>query len=86
MFYLSFWQDTVILAMLGAGTLLTLAIVLTYMDLWRPRAGTADDAPPEPRTIWFLSYVSWVLVAISAGAGIWGLLYALDKIAHPPNW
>ena len=86
MFYLSYWQDTVILALLGAGALLTLAMVLTYMDLWRPRVGTADEAPPEPLSVWFLSYVSWILVAISAGAGIWGLLYALDKIAHPPNW
>ena len=90
MFYLSYWQDTVVLALLGAGTLLALGMALTYMDLWRPRAGTGGETDAEPAretlVMWFLSHVSWILVAISAGAGIWGLLYALEKIAHPPNW
>ena len=90
MFYLDVWQNEVVLAMLGAGTLLTLGIVLTYMELWRPRAGTTAEssgvAPRETLVVWFLSHVSWILVAIAAGAGVWGLLYAIDKIVHPPNW
>ena len=90
MFYLSVWQNEVVLAMLGAGVLLTLGIALTYMELWRPRAGTAEETPAEPAretlAVWFLSHVSWILVVIASGAGIWGLLYAIDKIVHPPNW
>lgn len=94
MFYLSVWQNEVILALLGAGVLLTLGIALTYMELWRPRegnseetdSGTGVEAPHETLAVWFLSHVSWILVAIASGAGVWGLLYAIDKIAHPPNW
>ncbi len=90
MFYLSVWQNEVILAMLGAGTLLALGIVLTYLEFWRSRGEAAPEAsgeaPRETLAVWFLSHVSWVLVVIAAGAGIWGLLYAIDMIAHPPNW
>ena len=90
MFYLSVWQNEVVLAMLGAGVLVTLGIVLAYMELWRPRAGTGEEPVAEPPRetlgVWFLSHVSWILVVIASGAGIWGLLYAIDKIVHPPNW
>jgi hypothetical protein len=90
MFYLSVWQNEIILAMLGAGVLLTLGIVLTYMEIWRPRSGTVAEAstemPRETLGVWFLSHVSWILVVIASLAGIWGLLYAIDKIVHPPNW
>ncbi len=90
MFYLSVWQNEVILAMLGAGTLLTLGIVLTYMEFWRPRGEAVSESdggtPRETLAVWFLSHVSWILVVIASGAGIWGLLYAIDKIVHPPNW
>ena len=90
MFYLSVWQNEIVLAMLGAGVLLTLGIVLVYMEFWRPRPGDGGAAAP-PATggglgVWFLSHVSWILVVIAVGAGVWGLLYAIDKIAHPPNW
>jgi hypothetical protein len=90
MFYLNVWQNEIVLAMLGAGMLVTLGIVLTYMELWRPRSGitaeTSGEAPRETLVVWLLSHVSWILVVIASGAGMWGLLYAIDKIAHPPNW
>ena len=86
MFYLSVWQNEVILAMLGAGVLLALGIVLTYLEFWRPRREAAPESPGETLAVWFLTHVSWILVVIATGAGIWGLLYAIDKIAHPPNW
>ena len=94
MFYLNVWQNEVVLAMLGAGVLVTLGIVLAYMELWRPRDGSVEETSAEAETespretlgVWFLSHVSWILVVIAAGAGVWGFLYAVEKIVHPPNW
>lgn len=90
MFYLSVWQNQLLLWSLGAGTLLVLGIVLAYLELWRPRREPSIDAAVdrsgETVVEWFFSHVSWVLVLIAASVGLWGLLYAIDKIMNPPNW
>ena len=86
MLNLSVLQDQEILLALGAGVVMTLMIVLAYMEIWRPRREETDEVPRQNLVVWFLSYVPWIVVLIAAGGGIWGLLYAIDKIVHPPNW
>ena len=90
MFYLNVLQDQGILLALGAGVVVTLGIVLAYLEMWRPRDDDSVESSSEPPRqnvmFWFLSFVPWIVVLVIAGAGIWGFLYTVDKIFHPPNW
>ena len=86
MLNLNVLQNQEILLALGAGVVMTLMIILAYMEIWRPRQEETHEAPKQNLVIWFLSYVPWIVVLITAGGGIWGLLYAIDKVIHPPNW
>ena len=93
MFYLNVLQDQEILLALGAGVVVTLGTVLAYLEMWRPREDNSNDSvesssePPRQNVmIWFLSFVPWIVVLVITGAGIWGFLYTVDKIVHPPNW
>jgi hypothetical protein len=93
MLYFSVVQNQEILLALGAGAVVTLIIVLAYLEMWRPRDSDSDERtecpsepPHESAIIWFLSFVPWIVMLVIAGAGIWGFLYTIDKILHPPNW
>ncbi|MDQ1257021.1 MAG: hypothetical protein QG656_1622 [Candidatus Hydrogenedentes bacterium] len=89
MLNLDVWQDRMVFLALGAGVLVTLFVVLAYLEGWRTRKDEAEsDTETEGKNvlIWFVSFVPWTVVLITVGAGIWGFLYAVDKILHPPNW
>ncbi len=89
MLRLSVLQDQWLILSLAIGVVLVIGIAGSYLELWRPRkeeGETASDVPNIPGVTWFISYVPWMVALLTVAAGIWGLLYALDKMAHPPNW
>lgn len=72
------------------GLALTLAIVLAYLEIWRPRKdeGAESDAPSQEESlpVWFFGYVPWIVTLLIIGAGAFGLVYVINSIMHPPNW
>jgi len=66
-------------AAMGAGLVLILAVVGTYLAVWRPR-----DTASRPKS--FLDALPAVLILTFAGIAIFMLAYFTGKIAAPPNW
>ena len=75
-----------ILAMLG-GLALVLALVLSYLALWRERAAADQPKAEEwPFRAWLTFTVPWVLALTYVGLAVCVVVYTLAQSAYPPNW
>jgi F0F1-type ATP synthase assembly protein I len=71
-----------ILALVG-GSALVLAVVLSYLALWRGQGGAEEadaEAPAEH------GRMPWILVLVYAATVLFGILYVLARAVEPPNW
>ena len=91
MFRLSVLQSQWLILAMFSGVALVLATVLTYMMIWRPRKdndrAVAESGYENYSTMrWYFSFMPWVLTLTFAGVIVFAIVYALMKIANPPNW
>ena len=84
-----------LLAALGAGLVLILTAVATYLTIWRPRnnetpdskkPAPADSAEERPGTVSFLNSLPPALFITFIGIALFMIVSFTDKIFSPPNW
>jgi hypothetical protein len=72
------------------GTILMLAIVLTYTAGWRERAKEREGERPldsfDDWLIWVRAVFPWILVITLFAILIWSFGYPLFYTDSPPNW
>ena len=75
-------------AAMGAGVVLILATVATYLAIWRPRdaALRPENGKKSAAFFSFLDAMPAVLILTFAGIAVFMLAYFIGKIASPPNW
>ncbi len=75
-----------ILTMLG-GPALILALVLSYLALWRARS-PENQPGAESWTFraWLMFTFPWVLALTYVGLAVYIVVYTLAQSAYPPNW
>ena len=88
MFEINVLRAQYILIGLAAGCIAVIMVVLAYLAIWRPRSESASDEGEPSMSggggVW--RAVPWVLVLTFIGTVGFGIVFAIAKILHPPNW
>ena len=76
---------------LCSGPALVLAVVLSYIMIWRPRKDNAQAVAESEfdgysAARWYVSFMPWILTLTFVTVLVFGIFYAADSIMNPPNW
>ncbi len=87
MFEYGLQQNRWVILGLGMGVILTLAVVLSYMAAWVKRYKIPSNVPEtDGERIPTLHAIPWILTVTYAGIIIYGIVYYIVALCHPPNW
>jgi hypothetical protein len=87
MMYSDIQRTEWILLALGTGLTLVFIIILSHLEGARPRPHQAKQLAAM-RPDWRLVGLAlpWVIILLSAGSLVLGLLYFFYRMKNPPNW
>jgi hypothetical protein len=71
---------------LAGGLAMVFLIVLTYLMIWRPRLRDAQGQIVTARgwrAAW--AFIPWALIVIYVATIVYGLMYAIACMLHPPT-
>ena len=78
-------QDQWLILALVGGSALVLAVVLSYLALWRGRGGAEESEADTPAPAEH-GRMPWILILIYAATVVFAIIYVLARAVEPPNW
>ena len=72
---------------LGIGALVMMLMLLTYLDIWRPRRQTSPSRGGIAGVLrWWFGAIPWVATLTILGLSLFALAFSIYKMLSPPNW
>lgn len=80
-------RDPRLYVSLGMGLLVMALMILTYVEIWRPRQ-QVESPEPGLRGLakWFIYSIPWVATITFVGLFLFALIFSVYRAFNPPNW